>query len=165
MNFIKIEHFVEIIRSNLKSSKLKDALDYLELFIKETQNEDLDRSLISLYARYNEVVKQEIRGTNSDKLEYNKIIDGVTKLLNETKEYALDQAKIQSGVELEKLNQKSQEVLNTLESITILMAESRLLEIEMTHQKFGLIFSDAQNSKMNEHIEKFRAILAKTYVK
>lgn len=162
MLFQKIEQFVEIIRSNLKSSKIKEALDYLELFIKEIQNEDLDRSLIALYARYNEVVKQDIRGTKTDNVEFHKILDGISKLLNETKENAIDQAKIQSGVELEKLNHRGQEVLNTLEKITILMAESRLLEIEMTHQKFGLFFSETQNYTMNQHIESFKAILSKT---
>ncbi len=69
MHFQKIEQFVEIIRSNQKYSKIKEALDFLELFIKETHNEDLDSSLISLYARYNELVKQDIRGTTPDKVE------------------------------------------------------------------------------------------------
>lgn len=40
----------------------------------------------------------------------------------------------------------------------LLMAESRLLELEITEGKFGVVFSSEPRSRMKQHIEELRKL-------
>lgn len=61
-------------------------------------------------------------------------------------------------IELGKLAEQGQQAVENMNRITYLMAESRLLELEITEGKFGLLFSDGEREKMKSHIEEFKSL-------
>ena len=61
--------------------------------------------------------------------------------------------------ELEKLNERGTDAVEKLEKLNKLMAESRLLEIEITSMTFGRIFSPDQQRRMEDHIKRFKELL------
>lgn len=70
---------------------------------------------------------------------------------------AISKAKI-GPVELE-LNQIAEDgraAVNTLDSVSRVMAESRLLELEITEGIFGGVFSAEQRQRMESHIQQLR---------
>jgi len=77
------------------------------------------------------------------------------------KKIAIEKATLETGEVLEKLNEKGNEVINSLKVMTKLMEESRLLEIEMFRTTFGQMFSPEQRSQMETHIKRFNQILGK----
>jgi len=60
--------------------------------------------------------------------------------------------------ELGKLAQEGQQAVSRLNEINDLMAESRLLELEITEANFGPIFSSEQREQMKKHIERLKAL-------
>jgi hypothetical protein len=62
-------------------------------------------------------------------------------------------------IKLEDLARQGEETLNIMNKISILMAQSRLLELETTEEKFGPVFTPEQLRKMKEHIQEFQKIL------
>lgn len=60
--------------------------------------------------------------------------------------------------ELNKLAEKGHEVVSSLNRTNELMAESRLLELEITESMFGGIFTDEQRSRLKEQIDELRNI-------
>lgn len=63
--------------------------------------------------------------------------------------------------ELTKLSVQGQEAITNLNRINELMAESRLLELEITDKMFRSVLSDDQQEKMRNHIEEFRKLTQK----
>ena len=63
-------------------------------------------------------------------------------------------------IELGKLAREGQDAIHNLSRLNILMAESRLLELEITEAAFGSVFSDEQHSRMKQHIEELRRIVS-----
>lgn len=59
-------------------------------------------------------------------------------------------------IELGKLARK--DAVNSLGRLSILMAESRLLELEITAGTFGPVFSDEQLTQMKQQIEELRRL-------
>jgi hypothetical protein len=53
-------------------------------------------------------------------------------------------------IELGKLARDGQDAVTNLNRINLLMAESRLLELEITETTFGPLFSDEQRERMNQ---------------
>jgi hypothetical protein len=64
-------------------------------------------------------------------------------------------------IELGKVAEKSENVINNINKLNYLMAESRLLELEITNNKFSIVFSQEQNIKMNEHIKELKKLIKK----
>jgi hypothetical protein len=62
-------------------------------------------------------------------------------------------------VELGKLAEEGQQAVSQLNRINYLMAESRLLELEITDGKFGAIFSPDQQEKMRTQISEFKKLV------
>jgi len=60
--------------------------------------------------------------------------------------------------ELSKLAEQGQRAVSNLIRINELMAESRLLELEITESMFGRVFTDEQRKRMRAQIEEFRAL-------
>ena len=63
-------------------------------------------------------------------------------------------------IELGKLAREGKNAVNNLGRLTVLMAESRLLELEITAGTFGAVFSSEQRKQMNQHIEELRRLTA-----
>jgi len=52
-----------------------------------------------------------------------------------------------------------QNAVSSLNRLNSLMAESRLLELEVTERKFGGALSEQERSRMNRHIEELRRLV------
>lgn len=63
--------------------------------------------------------------------------------------------------ELNKLAEKGQEAVSNLNRTNELMAESRLLELEITESMFGAIFTAEQRGRLKEQIEELKQITRK----
>ena len=159
MNYSQIESQVTLVREAIKKGRLKAALENLETFILKINDNELDKAILILMARFNLEERVILLGTNNGIETQNQIINAITQLLNETKEIAIEKATIKAGTELEKLNEKGNIVVERLDELTKLMAESRLLEIEVTFLNFGRVFTKDQNLKMQDHINRFKKIL------
>ncbi|EPT9254033.1 hypothetical protein ACVTNV_002392 [Vibrio alginolyticus] len=61
-------------------------------------------------------------------------------------------------VELGKLAKEGQQAVSKLNRINYLMAESRLLELEITKGNFGPVFSSEQRKMMQKHIDELKAL-------
>jgi|YNPNPStandDraft_1061719.scaffolds.fasta_scaffold149613_1 hypothetical protein len=62
--------------------------------------------------------------------------------------------------ELSELANKGKQAVDDISRLNELMAESRLLELEITEGMFGTIFSDEQRQRMRKHIEELRKLTA-----
>lgn len=62
--------------------------------------------------------------------------------------------------ELGKLARDGQSVVQNLQRLSVLMAESRLLELEITQGKFGGFLTPEQQERMNAQIEELRRLTA-----
>jgi hypothetical protein len=160
MNYNQIENNVKNVRDALKKGRFDDALKSLEKFIQQTEDNELDKSFVSLSARHNLEKKERNLGMKDSEENQNKIIYAITQLLIETKEFAIEKATFRTGLELEKLNQRGNEAIGILLELTKLMADSRLLEIEMFQDNFGAVFSKEQNQRMKTHHEQLKKILS-----
>lgn len=60
--------------------------------------------------------------------------------------------------ELGELAEKGKQAVDNMSQLNLLMAESRLLELEITEGNFGAVFSKEQREKMREHIESLRKL-------
>jgi hypothetical protein len=63
-------------------------------------------------------------------------------------------------IELGKLVREGQDAVNNLNRLNVLMAESRLLELEITEGTFGPMFSDEQHARMKQQIDELRQLTA-----
>ena len=61
-------------------------------------------------------------------------------------------------IELGKLAEEGKDAVGRLNRTTELMAESRLLELEITSQMFGSIFSNEQQARLKKQIEELRSL-------
>lgn len=72
-----------------------------------------------------------------------------------------DEGKAEIGpvkIELGKLARQGQDAVNSLNRLNLLMAESRLLELEITEATFGRVFSEEQRERMKHHITELRQL-------
>lgn len=63
-------------------------------------------------------------------------------------------------IELGRLAREGKDAVNNLGRLTVLMAESRLLELEITAGTFGGVFSNEQRKRMNQHIEELQRLIS-----
>lgn len=159
MTFIEIQRKTKSIREHIKKIRFEEALSELDVFIGEIDDKALDKEIVALTARYNTEAKEGRIGTKNGYENQNKIIYAITEVLNEAKELAIEKATLETGAELEKMNEKGSEVINSLEQMTKLMIDSRLLEVEMFRNTFGQAFSPEQRARMENHIKRFNQIL------
>lgn len=61
-------------------------------------------------------------------------------------------------VELGKLAEQGHQAVQKLNRLNVLMAESRLLELEITESKFRGVFTPDQQQRMRSQIEELRAL-------
>jgi hypothetical protein len=72
-----------------------------------------------------------------------------------------DEGKAEIGpvkIELGRLAREGQDAVNNLNRLNVLMAESRLLELEITEASFGPVFSEEQREKMRQQIDELRRL-------
>ena len=61
-------------------------------------------------------------------------------------------------IELGRIAEEGATAVETLRRLNVLMAESRLLELEITEGYFGAEFTPEQRSQMKEQIEELRTL-------
>jgi hypothetical protein len=61
-------------------------------------------------------------------------------------------------LELGKLAEQGQQAVENLNRLNLLMAESRLLELEITESKFAGVFTPEQQRRMRSQIDELRAL-------
>ena len=64
-------------------------------------------------------------------------------------------------IELGKIVDKGNQVVDKLNAISYIMAESRLLELEITDSLFSTMLTEKQRSKMLSHIEELKNLTKK----
>ena len=64
-------------------------------------------------------------------------------------------------IELGDLAKKGRQAVSDLNRLNTLMAESRLLELEITNGKFGPIFTPNEQKRMKQHIEELKSLTEK----
>ena len=67
-------------------------------------------------------------------------------------------------IELGNLAKNGQQAVDDMKKLNYLMAESRLLELEITNGAFGPMFSPNQSDRMETHIAELRKILDQSKV-
>jgi DNA-directed RNA polymerase beta subunit len=159
MNSQYVENQVQGIRTEIKRARFEDALSLLENFIQQIGDKELDKQIITLTARYNVDIKEKLIGIKDKDNELNKLINALTQILGEAKEIALEKITLKATNELEKLNERGTDAVDKLEKLNKLMAESRLLEIEITSMTFGRFFNPDQQKRMEDHIKRFKELL------
>lgn len=61
-------------------------------------------------------------------------------------------------LELTRIAEKGQAAVDTLDRVNAVMAESRLLELEITEGMFSTVFTEEQRQRMRDHIGKLRRL-------
>ena len=64
-------------------------------------------------------------------------------------------------IELGKLAEEGKKVVADLNRLSVLMAETRLLELEITDGMFSRVFRPDQSERMKKHIEELRSLTQK----
>ena len=83
----------------------------------------------------------------------------IVKLINRLVEAESGKAKVGPiEVELGKLAEEGQQAVSKLNRINYLMAESRLLELEITEGNFGTVFSNEQRDRMKTQIDELKKL-------
>jgi len=83
----------------------------------------------------------------------------ILKLINRLIDSESGKAKVGPiEVELGKLAQEGKEAVGNLNRINYLMAESRLLELEITEGNFGPVFSQEQRERMKMQIDELKSL-------
>ena len=86
----------------------------------------------------------------------------ITKLINRLINSESGKAKVGPiEVELGKLAEEGQQAVSQLNRINYLMAESRLLELEITEGNFGPVFTDEQRERMKRQINELKSLTSK----
>lgn len=79
-----------------------------------------------------------------------------------------DESKAEIGpikIELRNLAREGHDAIASLNRLNILMAETRLLELEITEGMFGSVFTDDQRARMKGQIEELRQLTDATHGK
>ncbi len=63
--------------------------------------------------------------------------------------------------ELRRVAEEGQQAVGQVQRLNQLMAESRLLELEITEATFGQVFTSDQRKRMQEQISEFRQLTAR----
>ncbi len=156
-----IEDFVWKVRTLLQKAEIKDAIETISSFISDYKIERYSPEAIALSARYYQNESSQRKGIESSdniQLERNKIIFATLDLLNEIRQNSIDKIASQLGEHLESIAKKGEEAVNDMNRINILMAESRLLELEAWNFYAGL-FPGMDKNKVENQIEAFKEIL------
>ena len=160
MDFKTIEQSVKTINNQVKKDMMSDAIKSLEKFIEKIEDDSLSDGLIKLSARYYREQKEKMSGTQEDKVTENQIVDAFLSLLREAKEAAMDKVTEKIGGRLEDLTKRGDKSIENLEKINLMMAKSRVLELEvMTQGMANDLLSSEHEERINNFIMTFNELI------
>ena len=149
----------EYIRKTLSKGRIEEALVSLDKFIQEIGDRDLDNRIVNMAARYHSDVKDKLNGLRDTNKEQNQIINALIGLLADSKEVAKDKLELYRNSEIEKLGIQGRKTFDYLDDVIILLAESRLFELDIMQPNFDRILSEKQNRIFREHRQRFKDLL------
>ena len=118
--------------------------------------------MLHLKSRHSIVRREILQGTNESKKDLNEIVKSLIDLLGEAKRIAIANANLLAVAKLEDLTKRGNESVNVLDELSLLMAESRLLETEVFYHSpiSKMAMTEEQSKQMGLHIQKFKKILS-----
>jgi hypothetical protein len=163
MDFRYIEEQYNLVKSLIKRDKKREALECLEIFIEKISDQDLENKVISLWAKYNSLVTETIKGTSSSDvtIELNKLTQSMMLLLQESKQIAIEKASLLVGSQLSNMAKEGTSAIEDLKALNLIMVESRLMEIQVMNKMFGQFFTQKDQDMMKQNIKDLKAILVK----
>jgi hypothetical protein len=160
MDFKNIEYSVKEIKNLVKRNRIPEAIKSLENFIEKIDDEILSDDLIKLTARYNREKKEKVSGKKEGEIVENQIVDSFMFLLKEAKEIAFDKVTLKTGNQLEQLTSRGEKSIANLEKINLMIAKSRILELEvMTQGAAAVLLSPAHKERINNCIDSFNQLI------
>lgn len=163
MKHSEIEGNFQEIKNILKKGRVNEAINKLDDFISKVDDEDLETELISYSSRYNKLENDKKLGVSGDDYnqEYNQLVRNLTSLLRETKNIAIEKASMQIGSQLSELAEEGSNAIDELKKLNVIIAESRLLELQVIKSMFGNFFSKSDLVKVEQNIESLKKVLNK----
>lgn len=149
------------VKDALMQGKTDSALEKLERFISLLSDDDLENQIVSLSSRYNRFKREKIQGTISaeNTTEFNAIDASIMSLLRQVKQAAIEEASMNVGEQLSELAKEGENAIEELKKITIIMAESRLLEVRIFRNYFGHLFKEKDVDNFDRNIRELKKVL------
>jgi len=167
LEFQKVEDFVWQVKKDLQTAEITKALNDMNSFGEKYNLEKELPEIIALSARHHQNENSARRGTESldnIQLERNKIIFAALDLLNEIKQSSNSKITSRLGNEFQSMTKRGEEAIDDMNKMSILMAESRLLELE-AWKYYARMFPGMDSGKVENQIQAFKDILEKIYEK
>lgn len=118
---------------------------------------------MSLSSRYNRFKREKIQGTISEenRTELNAIDANIMYLLRQVKQTAIEEASMSVGEQLSELAKEGENAIEELKKITFIMADSRLLEVQIFRSYFGHLFNEKDVENFDRNINELKKVLGK----
>jgi hypothetical protein len=151
------------IQDLIGDANLDMAFSVLSEFVEKLKDGELSNQLTLLKARYSREKEKSLLGTKRAEEDMNEITKSLIDLLSKTKRLAVENANLSAVAKLEELTKRGNESVSNLDEVSLLMAESRLLEIEVFYHSpvSKMAMNEEQSRQMGFHIQRFKEILAR----
>ncbi len=158
-----IENQYKSIQNLIAEARIDDAFSALTDFVEKLEDAELEKHLLHLKSRHSIVKKEILQGISETRTDLNQIVKSLIELLGEAKRTATANANLSAVAKLEELTKRGTESVNVLDEVSLLMAESRLLEMEIFHVSpvSRMAMNEEQLKQMGAHILSFKEILAR----
>jgi hypothetical protein len=158
-----IESQLKIIQNLIAEARIDDAFSALTEFVEKLEDAEIQKHVLHLKSRHSIVKREILQGINETKRDLNEIVKSLIDLLGEAKRTAIANANLSAVAKLEELTKRGTESVNVLDEVSLLMAESRLLEMEVFHSNpvSRMAMNEEQSRQMGFHIQRFKEILSR----
>jgi hypothetical protein len=151
------------IKKLIMKGKTELAITKAVEFVSILDDNTLEDQIISLSSRYSRFNKGKIQGITSDEnnKEMNSIDASLVSLLREAKQIAIEKASLDVGAQLSELAEIGSNAIEELKELNVIIAESRLLELQVMRSMFESFFSSKDLQKFDENIDSLKKVLNK----
>jgi hypothetical protein len=156
-----IDHQYKTIQSLIAEGRIDEAFSALIEFVEKLDDTEIQRQVLHLKARYSIEKMETVQGIKETKTNLHEILKSLIDLLSEAKRIGIANANLSAVAKLEELTKRGNESVSTLDEVSLLMAESRLLEIEIFYHSpvSRMAMNEEQLKQMGLHIQRFKEIL------
>lgn len=155
------KQFTEI-KNLLKDAKITQAIEKLEPFTSFVDDDELEDQRITISSRFSHLKNKENSGTlSSDDVsrQFSEIIRSLMNLLRAVNLAAIEKATMVTGTQLSEIAEKGSSAIEELKRLNLIMAESRLLELQVMRGNLGSLFSEEQQERIDKNITLLKNIL------
>ncbi|MBX2890980.1 MAG: hypothetical protein KF734_08645 [Saprospiraceae bacterium] len=163
MDTYLIDKQCKIIQTLIGDANLDEAFLVLGDFVEKLKDNEMSDQLTLLKSRFSREKDKFLLGTKRAEEDMNEITKSLIDLLGKVKRLAVENANLSAVTKLEELTKRGNESVSTLDEVSLLMAESRLLEIEIFYHSpvSRMAMNEEQSRQMGHHIQRFKEILAR----